>query len=92
MQLAAHLGRRAESQWDEASGCGRLRFEYGSARLSATPASLEIRVQAESERLARLEDVVGRHPARFGARDELPVRWTRSDGSEGTMQRFTGDT
>jgi hypothetical protein len=36
--------------------------------------------------LARLEDVVGRHLLRFGARDELHVRWSRSDGQPGTEQ------
>ena len=39
----------------------------------------------------RLEDVVGRHLVRFGSRDELVVRWTRADGTPGTVQENTSD-
>jgi hypothetical protein len=38
-----------------------------------------------------MEDVVGRHLVRFGTRDELVVRWIRSDGTDGSVQRVPAD-
>ncbi|WP_374935444.1 DUF2218 domain-containing protein [Streptomyces resistomycificus] len=41
--------------------------------------------------LDRLEDVVGRHLVRFGAKDELVVEWRRDTGEPGTTQRKAED-
>ena len=38
-----------------------------------------------------IEDVVGRHLVRFGARGELVVRWLRPDGSAGREYAYTDD-
>ncbi|MER5750414.1 DUF2218 domain-containing protein [Streptomyces sp. NPDC002088] len=90
-QLAAHLGRRAETSWDEDTGEGRLVFADGTGSLAATEGALLLTVEAETEHLARLEDVVGRHLVRFGTKDELVVAWRRDSGEPGTTQRGGGD-
>jgi len=92
-QLASHLGRKAISEWDEEAGRGSIIFSEGRGRaeLVAEGACLRLQVYATPESVANLEDVVGRHLVRFGARDELVVTWTRADGSAGTEQRKTED-
>ncbi|MEU4659165.1 DUF2218 domain-containing protein [Streptomyces sp. NPDC023723] len=90
-QLAAHLGRRVRTDWDEAAAEGHLVFPDGTGTLVATEGALLLTVEAPADRLARLEDVVGRHLVRFGARDELVVAWHRDTGEPGTSQRHTGD-
>jgi len=86
-QLVSHLGRRSEGAWDDEAGSGWIDFGESRAELTAGADALDIRLDATPERLAAMEDVVGRHLVRFGARDELVVRWTRSDGTTGTVQR-----
>lgn len=91
-QLAAHLARRSETTWDEASGTGVIAFPQGGrAELAAVETGLALRLFCAPEDVARLEDVVGRHLVRFGARDELVVAWCRVDGTAGTVQRFGGE-
>ncbi len=91
-QLVAHLTRRSTGEWSEESGRGSILFggDMGSAELVAGDGVLELSVSGTD--LDRLEDVVGRHLVRFGAKDELSVDWTRSDGSAGTQQRNDGST
>ncbi|MBF9070511.1 DUF2218 domain-containing protein [Streptacidiphilus fuscans] len=86
-QLAAHLGRKIETNWDEETGLGSLTFGFGTATMTATPDSLLLAVEGDTEHLDRLEDVVGRHLVRFGTKDELLVQWQRGDGTPGTVQR-----
>lgn len=97
-QLAAHLGRRVSSSWDDDGGRGEITFAYGRAELTAQEGALLLFVQGSPDAepdlqgaagLDRLEDVVGRHLVRFGAKDELVVQWLRSDGSPGSMQQLT---
>jgi hypothetical protein len=90
-QLAAHLGRKVESSWDEESGLGALTFGMGTATLTAEPGLLLLAVEGEAENLDRLEDVVGRHLVRFGAKDELVAEWHRDNGRPGTVQRNEED-
>jgi uncharacterized protein len=91
-QLAAHLGRKVESSWDEETGRGALAFGLGSATLAAEPGVLLLAVEGEAGNLDRLEDVVGRHLVRFGSKDELVAEWHRDNGLPGTVQRNeTGD-
>jgi hypothetical protein len=90
-QLASHLGRRAETSWDEETGEGRLVLQNGTGVLTATEGALLLSVEAEAEHLARLEDVVGRHLVRFGNRDELVVEWRRDTGEPGSTQREDAD-
>lgn len=89
-QLASHLGRKASTEWDEESGRGSVLFSGGRGRaeLSVEDGGLLMRVYATPGADDNLEDVLGRHLVRFGARDELVVTWTRADGSRGTEQRL----
>ena len=88
-QLVAPLGRRSAGEWDEQGGTGWIDFGETRAELSAGPAALDLRLSAAPDALDRMEDVVGRHLVRFGARDELTVQWVRADGTPGTRQENT---
>ena len=90
-QLVSHLGRRATAEWDEQAGTGWIDFGETRAELAAGPDALDIRLAAAPDAVARMEDVVGRHLVRFGARDELTVQWVRADGSRGTRQENVGE-
>ncbi len=90
-QLVSHLGRRATAEWDEQAGTGWIDFGETRAELTAGPGELDIRLSAAPDAVDRMEDVVGRHLVRFGARDELTVQWVRADGTPGTMQQNAGD-
>ncbi|QMU75451.1 DUF2218 domain-containing protein [Streptacidiphilus sp. PB12-B1b] len=86
-QLASHLGRKVESSWDDETGHGALTFSAGTATLTAEPGVLLLAVEGEADSLDRLEDVVGRHLVRFGAKDELVAEWHRDNGTPGSVQR-----
>ncbi|GAA2273158.1 MULTISPECIES: DUF2218 domain-containing protein [Kitasatospora] len=86
-QLAAHIGRRVEAEWSDEAGRGRLVFAAGTATLVAEPEALLLTVEGAAESLPGLEDVVGRHLVRFGARDELVVEWRRDNGEPGLVHR-----
>ena len=78
-QLLAHLGRKntVETIEGEPAG-GRLIFAYGNATVRSGADRLLLEAAApDVESLARLEDVLGRHLERFGARRELIVTWRR---------------
>jgi hypothetical protein len=88
-QLVAHLGRRSGGEWSDDDQRGTITLGAGHAELFCTADGLHLAVESDPESLAVLEDVVGRHLVRFGARDELHVRWTRADGTPGTEQHGT---
>jgi hypothetical protein len=98
-QLAAHLGHRLTTSWDEEAGKGVIEFDAGRCELTTTAdelgldASLDYAIDPglAAEHLARIEDVVGRHLVRFGAKDELVAQWVRSDGSPGLTHRGEGE-
>ena len=98
-QLATHLGRRLVTEWDEHAGTGLVVFDGGRCDLRATPEQLVLQValnastdpRVAAARLELIENVVGRHLVRFGARDELVVRWVRPDGSAGREYAYTDD-
>ena len=90
-QLAAHMGRKITTTWDEDSGTGSLEFNRegpttGVVELSCDGEVLVLRLSATDEHLERLEEVVGIHLARFGAKQGMVVRWERGDGTPGTTQ------
>jgi uncharacterized protein len=79
-QLLAHLGRKntVETIGGEPQG-GRLVFAYGTGTVRPEDNHLVLEAAAEDvESLAHVEDVLGRHLERFGARRELVVTWQRS--------------
>jgi hypothetical protein len=90
-QLVSHLGRRASAEWDDQAGTGWIDFGETRAELSAGPGALDLRLWAEPDAVAPMEDVVGRHLVRFGARDELTVQWVRADGVQGSRQENAGE-
>ena len=90
-QLVAHLGRRNGGEWSDDDQRGFVVLAAGRAEIGSAPDGLHLSVEGAPEELERMEDVVGRHLVRFGTRDELHVRWTRSDGRPGTEQRRTED-
>ncbi len=90
-QLVAHLSRRTAGEWDEQLGTGWIDFSGARAELTTRGEALHLVIWASPDQLDRYEDVVGRHLVRFGARDELVVRWVRADGSAGTEQRRLDD-
>jgi hypothetical protein len=80
-QLLAHLGRKdtVETVAGERQG-GRLVFAYGTGTVRPEDNRLVLEAVAEDvESLAHVEDVLGRHLVRFGAKRELVVNWRRDD-------------
>jgi uncharacterized protein len=78
-QLLAHLGRKntVETVGGERQG-GRLVFSYGTATVRPEDNQLVLEAAAEDpDSLAHVEDVLGRHLERFGAKRELVVTWRR---------------
>jgi hypothetical protein len=90
-QLVSHLTRRAAGEWDDDAGRGFVEFTGGRVTLTSADGALDLVLAADEDAVARLEDVVGRHLVRFGTRDELVVRWTRSDGTPGSVQENTAE-
>lgn len=90
-QLASHLARKNQTEWDEESGLGTLSFTYGTSRLRAEEGALLLTVEGAPEDLDRLESVVGKHLVRFAAKDELVVEWVRDTGEPGTVWRTDSD-
>jgi uncharacterized protein len=78
-QLLAHLGRKntVETVDGERHG-GRLVFAYGTGTVRPEDNHLVLEAAAEDpDSLAHVEDVLGRHLERFGAKRELVVTWQR---------------
>ncbi len=92
-QLSTHLGHKRTTSWHAETQTGDVTFDHGRATLIATSSQLDLAIEldpsiagaAAASELAHIEDVVGRHLARFGARNELVVEWVRSDGSPGQV-------
>ena len=90
-QLAAHMGRKITTTWDEASQTGSLTFDRegaatGAVELSCHDDILQLDLAAGDAHLERLEQVTGIHLARFGAKEGLVVSWLRQEGTPGTTQ------
>jgi uncharacterized protein len=79
-QLLAHLGRKNPVEPVHGSpDAGRLAFAYGTGTVRPEADRLVLEAAApDAESLARVQDVLGRHLERFGARRELTVRWSVS--------------
>ena len=77
-QLLAHIGRKnpVEPIHGFPEG-GRLVFPYGIGTVRPESGRLVLEAAApDAESLARVQDVLGRHLERFGARRELIVTWS----------------
>ncbi len=77
-QLLAHLGRKnIVEPVDGVPEGGRLLFAYGVGTVRPETGRLVLEATAaDDESLARVQDVLGRHLERFGARRELTVHWS----------------
>jgi hypothetical protein len=77
-QLLAHIGRKNPVEPVEgAPSAGRLVFPYGVGVVRPDGDRLVLEATApDDESLARVQDVLGRHLERFGARRELVVHWS----------------
>jgi hypothetical protein len=77
-QLLAHLGRKTTVEpVDGVPEAGRLVFAYGTGTVRPEAGRLVLEAMApDAESLARVQDVLGRHLERFGARRELVVHWS----------------
>ena len=75
-QLVTHLGRHRTAELltpDE----GRIQWPDGACGLSCESGVLVLVVTADdADALARVQDTVARHLERFGAREDLRVRWS----------------
>ena len=75
-QIVAHLGRKRTGRM-LATGDGEVEWPDGSCGLACRPGVLLLTVTADdAEALARIQDVIGRHLERFGARAGIRVDWT----------------
>lgn len=96
-QLASHLGRRLQSNWDAEAERGQITFggeEFsgglvGEVTLTATERTLLLQLATEEQHVEQLEGVVGRHLVGFGKKDELAVSFKRSNGTAGTSYTAT---
>lgn len=69
-------------EWSDTSGT--ISFSQGTCVLSATSDALTVRIDADDEdTLLRLQDGVARRLETIGRRDQLAVRWQRSDPTQG---------
>ena len=90
-QLLAHLGRKntVETVAGERQG-GRLVFAYGTGTVRPEDNHLVLEAAAEDvESLAHVEDVLGRHLERFGAKRELVVTWQRGGPDDYTAAELS---
>lgn len=94
-QLVAHMGRKLQADWDSEAEQGYLNFIRegklsASCTLKCKDGALVLEISLPNspaaDDLARIEQVVGIHLARFGSKDSLAVQWQREDGSAGTLQ------
>jgi hypothetical protein len=75
-QLISHLGRRRTARAVPPDG-GVVEWPDGACGLACEPGVLVLTASAvDGEALARVQDAVGRHLERFGAREEVQVRWS----------------
>lgn len=74
-QLCKHFGQKIPAEYDNENGT--TTFETGTCTMQARDGVLRLHAEAgNDDNLRQLQDVVGSHLERFGARDELTVQWT----------------
>ncbi|TFV88739.1 DUF2218 domain-containing protein [Blastococcus sp. CT_GayMR16] len=80
-QLVSHLGRRVE--WTTDGAVSTATIAGGTGIVEVGDGVLTLRAEApDSESMARVQDVLGRHLERFGQRNELVVTWSGGPGAE----------
>jgi hypothetical protein len=93
-QLLSHLGHKVtmEPLPDQPAPAGRLVFAYGIGTVLPLNGELVMRAAAaNAEALARVQDVLGRHLLKFGARRELVINWQPAQSVADGAIPVTGD-
>ncbi|MCX5044064.1 DUF2218 domain-containing protein [Aldersonia sp. NBC_00410] len=82
VHLAGTLERRevrVSAEWSDTHGTVTL-TPWGRCTIDAEPNTLTLRIEAaDEEGLGRIQDVITRDFDRFGRRENLTVRWRRSE-------------
>jgi uncharacterized protein len=76
-QLVAHLGRKVEFDVDGATSTASFGGTTGQVVVGDGVLTL-LATGTDPDGVARVEHVLGSHLERFGQRNELTVRWTRT--------------
>jgi len=76
-QLVSHLGRRVDFAVDGPTSTARFGTTTGQVVVGDDVLTL-IAVGSDPDGVALVERVLGSHLERFGQRNELTVRWTRT--------------
>lgn len=74
VRLCKHMGHKIPAEYSEAEG--KLTFDFGTCKLTATDAQLAMFCEADSlESLDKMQDIVGRHLEQLAWKDEPSVTW-----------------
>lgn len=88
------MSKNLDTRWDAEAGRGHISFPgelAGELEMIAGDGVLLLQLEGPVEKIAQLEEVVGKHLVRFGNRDELVVAFKRHGGVEGTVWRNDAD-
>ncbi|MDO4928388.1 MAG: DUF2218 domain-containing protein [Corynebacterium sp.] len=90
-QLITHMSRKTGGDWNADFNIGILENFFGNGCLNAktTADALVLEIHAKPEALAKIEEIVGVHLARFGHKDNMAVTWVRADGKGSTQGPFS---
>ena len=75
-QMAKHFGHKVPVTFT--SDEGEVTLPFGTCEMRATDAALSITVLGENRDIARLEQFVGDHLARFAFREKPTLTWQRA--------------
>jgi len=75
-QLCKHFGHKVPVTFT--AEVGEIALPFGTCSLRAQDTSLVLSVTGETDAIARLEQVIGDHRARFAFRENLSMTWQRS--------------
>jgi hypothetical protein len=77
-------------EWSDSDGTVRL--PWGRCAMRVAPDALVLHAEAlDEENLRRIQDLVGRHLARFSRRDPLEVTWECVEAPLGQSGEATGE-
>lgn len=80
-RLCKHFAHKIHAEWTPPEGVAEFP-EFGTCRLIAQPDELLLRIEVpDPDKLSKVQDIVGGHLERFGARDNLTVKWTEKGES-----------
>ena len=75
-QLAKHFGHKVPVTFTAHEG--EVTLPFGTCAMTATDAALRVTVLGETRDIARLEQFVGDHLARFAFRENPTLTWQRA--------------